>query len=156
MVVWPESFIFLLSKDYVMKTGRILSVLVLCCVINLTAAALPPATPIHQLRIYTLPKENAVFFHERFKDHALRIMKKYNFNIVAIWQSELDGKLEFVYLLEWKDKESMEQAWKGFMADQEWKDIKKTTSALHGNYVDNIEDRTLLLTDYSPRQSLLK
>lgn len=113
----------------------------------------PP--PIHQLRIYTVPKQNREVFHERFRDHAQRIMKKYNFHIVAMWESVTDEKVEFVYLLEWKDKKTMEESWKNFMADLEWKDIKKRTSELHGTYVENIEDRTLILTDYSPRQSLL-
>jgi hypothetical protein len=111
--------------------------------------------PIHQLRIYTIPQKNREVFHERFRDHAHRIMKKYNFNIVTIWESVTNDKIEFVYLLEWKDKQSMEGIWKNFMADQEWIDIKKQTSSIHGTFVDSIEDRTLILTDYSPKQSLL-
>jgi hypothetical protein len=82
-------------------------------------------------------------------------MKKYNFNIVSIWESVTEEKVEFVYLLEWKDKATMEQNWKNFMADQEWKDIKKRTSELHGTYVENIEDRTLIVTEYSPQMQLL-
>lgn len=113
-------------------------------------------TPIHQLRIYQVPKENNKVFHERFRDHAYRIMKKYGFNIVSIWESNYNDKVEFVYLLEWKDKKTMEEAWKNFMADQDWKDIKKETSSLHGTFVENIEDRTLILTDYSPQKKLLQ
>ena len=58
--------------------------------------------PVHQLRIYEIPKENRQVFPDRFRDHALRIMKKYGFTIVSIWESEFRGKIEFVYLLEWK------------------------------------------------------
>jgi len=111
--------------------------------------------PIHQLRIYEIPSKNWEVFHERFRDHAHRIMKKYNFNIVAIWESEADGKLQFVYLLEWRDKASMENAWSRFMADQEWKDIKAKTAKAHGTYVNNITEKTLILTDYSPQRSLI-
>lgn len=113
-------------------------------------------TPIHQLRIYTLLKENRQVFHERFRDHAHRIMKKYGFNIITIWESVSGNKVEFIYLLEWKDKKTMEESWKNFMADQEWKDIKKRTGELHGAFVESIEDKTLLLTDYSPHQSILE
>lgn len=112
--------------------------------------------PIHQLRIYSVPIENREVFNERFRDHAHRIMKKCDFNIIAIWESVTADKVEFVYLLEWKDRKTMEDAWKGFMADQEWKDIKERTSKLHGTFVNSIEDRTLTLTDYSPKRSLLK
>ncbi|MBS1792306.1 MAG: NIPSNAP family protein [Acidobacteria bacterium] len=108
--------------------------------------------PIHQLRIYEIPRENREVFHERFKNHALRIMKKYGFRIVAIWESETDDKLEFVYLLEWKDKPTMEESWKKFLADEEWKEIKKKSSEKYGTFVNEIKERTLILTDYSPRK----
>jgi len=42
---------------------------------------------IHQLRIYEIPKQNREVFHNRFRDHAKRIMEKYDFHIVAIWES---------------------------------------------------------------------
>jgi hypothetical protein len=44
----------------------------------------------------------------------------------------------------------MKSAWDAFMADQEWSDIKAETGRVHGQFVGGIEDRTLLLTDYSP------
>ncbi|AZA83411.1 NIPSNAP family containing protein [Chryseobacterium lactis] len=112
--------------------------------------------PIHQLRIYEIPKENRQVFLDRFRDHALKIMKKYGFTIVSIWESEYKDKAEFVYLLEWKNEVSMKKAWEGFMSDQEWKDIKAQTAKLHGNFVNNIEDRTLKLTEFSPQKQLVK
>lgn len=116
----------------------------------------PALPPVHQLRIYEIPKENKQVFLDRFRDHALRIMKKYGFNIVSIWESEFEGKTEFVYLLQWKDENTMTLAWQSFMADKEWKEIKLQTSKLHGDFVNNIEDRTLKLTDFSPKKELLK
>ncbi|MDR6371161.1 heme-degrading monooxygenase HmoA [Chryseobacterium bernardetii] len=112
--------------------------------------------PIHQLRIYEIPKENKLVFLDRFRDHALRIMKKYGFTIVAIWESESKDKTEFVYLLEWKDEATMKKSWERFMADKEWKEIKAKTAKQYGNFVNEIEDRTLKLTDFSPEKKLLK
>lgn len=112
--------------------------------------------PIHQLRIYEIPKANIGVFHDRFKDHASRIMKKHGFHIVSIWETEYEHKTEFVYLLEWENADVMESAWNAFMADQEWKDIKIRTGKEHGNFVDHIQDRILKLTDYSPNSKLLK
>ncbi|MBS1731310.1 MAG: NIPSNAP family protein [Bacteroidetes bacterium] len=114
------------------------------------------AEPIYQLRIYEIPKENRDVFHARFKDHAYRIMKKYGFQIIAIWESNYNNKLEFVYLLEWPNQDSMTIAWNKFMTDQEWKDIKALTSKEYGTFVNNIEDRTLKLINYSPQSNLLK
>lgn len=114
-----------------------------------------PSETIHQLRIYQIPKNNRVNFHKRFQEQAIRIMRKHGFNFVAIWESEHKRKIEFVYLLEWKNSDLMKKAWNSFMTDQEWKDIKTQTSKMFGNFVDNIEDRTLILTNYSPRKTLI-
>lgn len=112
--------------------------------------------PIHQLRIYEIPKENKQVFLDRFREHALRIMKKYGFTIVAIWESEFREKTEFVYLLEWKNEEAMKTGWEVFMGDKEWKDIKARTAKQYGNFVNDIEDRILKIENFSPEKKLLK
>jgi NIPSNAP. len=80
---------------------------------------------IHQLRIYEIFDSNKKPFHDRFRDHAMRIMAKYDFKIVATWESKRDNRTEFIYLLEWPDKETMTDRWEKFMRDQEWIKIKK-------------------------------
>ena len=61
---------------------------------------------IHQLRIYEIFDNNEKTFHDRFRDHAMWIMAKYDFKIVATWESKKDNRTEFVYLLEWPDVRS--------------------------------------------------
>jgi len=117
--------------------------------------AAPDPAPVHQLRIYEIFDGNKRAFHDRFRDHALRIMARYDFKVVATWESRSGARTEFVYLLEWPDEATMKDRWAKFMADQEWKDIKKATGTL-GPLVGEIQDRTLALTDYSPRRSLLR
>jgi hypothetical protein len=111
---------------------------------------------IHQLRIYEIFDGNKKAFHDRFRDHAMRIMAKYDFKIVATWESKKDDRTEFVYLLEWPDKETMTDRWKKFLQDKEWITIKKETGEINGPLVGEIQDRTLYLTDYSPHQMLAK
>jgi hypothetical protein len=113
------------------------------------------AAPVQQLRIYEIFDNNKQAFHDRFRDHAARIMAKYDFRIVAMWESKWEGRTEFVYLLEWPDEQTMKDRWAKFMADKEWAVIKKETGAVHGTLVGSIEDRTLRVTDYSPRKRLL-
>jgi hypothetical protein len=48
---------------------------------------------IHQLRIYEIFDGNKKAFHDRFRDHAMRIMAKYDFKIVATWESKKDNVL---------------------------------------------------------------
>jgi len=112
--------------------------------------------PIYQLRIYEIFDRNKMAFHDRFRDHAMRIMAKYDFKIVATWESKNDNRTEFVYLLEWPDKETMADRWKKFLQDQEWIRIKKETGDLNGPLVGEIQDRSLYLTDYSPHKVLAK
>ena len=105
---------------------------------------------IHQLRIYEIFEHNKAAFHQRFRDHAARIMRTHGFNIVAMWEARSSERTEFVYLLSWPDETSKTAAWAQFMADEEWKAIKRSTSAQHGDLVGQIEDRVLIATDYSP------
>jgi hypothetical protein len=113
---------------------------------------------IQQLRIYEIFEHNKAAFHARFRDHAARIMRtRYDFKIVAMWETTFGERTEFVYLLEWPDEAAKTAAWTAFMADLEWSDIKGVTSAEHGLMVGKIEDRVLVPTDYSPagQRSLL-
>jgi heme-degrading monooxygenase HmoA len=105
---------------------------------------------IHQLRVYEIFEHNKSAFHERFRDHAQRIMQRYGFNIIAMWEANTEHRTEFVYILAWPDEQTKNAAWAKFMADEEWKKIKRVTGAQHGALVGAIEDRTLLPTAYSP------
>ncbi len=77
-------------------------------------------------------------------------MRRYGFEFVATWESRGDRRTEFVYLLSWPDVEAKERAWRAFQLDEEWKEIKRVTSAEHGDLVGEIQDRVLVGTDYSP------
>jgi heme-degrading monooxygenase HmoA len=104
---------------------------------------------IHQLRIYEIFETNKEAFNSRFRDHAARIMKRHGFHIVAMWEAKTDARTEFVYLLQWPDERTKTEAWASFMADEEWNDTKRTTRN-RGSLVGQIQDRVLVLTDYSP------
>ncbi|HEY0602934.1 MAG TPA: NIPSNAP family protein [Herpetosiphonaceae bacterium] len=105
---------------------------------------------IQQLRIYEIFEHNKNAFHARFRDHAARIMRTYGFTIIAMWEAKTEARTEFVYLLVWPDEQTLRSAWAAFMADEEWKHIKRTTSVEHGDLVGAIEDRLLAPTSYSP------
>ncbi|MBV9788822.1 MAG: NIPSNAP family protein [Chloroflexi bacterium] len=108
---------------------------------------------IHQLRIYEIFEHNKSAFHARFRDHAARIMRSYGFTIIAMWESKTEARTEFVYLLAWPDEQTMREAWAAFMADAEWKEIKRVTGAAHGDLVGSIAERVLVPTSYSPTVS---
>lgn len=78
---------------------------------NLTAHASPVETTVpakkqdavYQLRVYEIFETNKAAFHERFRDHAMRIMTRYGFDIIALWEAKTDQRTEFVYLIKWPD-----------------------------------------------------
>lgn len=105
---------------------------------------------IHQLRIYEIFAKNKAAFHDRFRDHASRIMKSYGFDIVATWEGRMGERTEFAYLLSWPDEDTLRRAWAQFRADQEWIRIKQVTNAEHGDPVGEIQDRMLVPTSYGP------
>lgn len=104
---------------------------------------------ILQLRIYEIFEHNKAAFHDRFRDHAVRLMRNYGFKFLAMWETRIDARTEFVYLLEWNDEAAMHEAWEIFRRDEEWKKIKRVTDRLHGDRVGEIEDRVLVQTSYS-------
>ena len=104
---------------------------------------------INQLRIYEIPVENRGPFHDRFRDQATPIFERHGFRIQAMWESERDGKVYFIYLLAWRDEAEMKACWAAFMADEEWAEIKRVTAAKHGNFVNGIEEFVLNPTPYS-------
>lgn len=106
--------------------------------------------PVYQLRIYELYPQTRAAFHDRFRDHAARIMKRHGFDIVSMWETGTAEKPEFAYILRWADEARMKAGWIAFMADEEWARIKRETPAEHRPIVGAIQDRTLRLTDYSP------
>jgi len=101
---------------------------------------------IHQLRIYEIFEANKAAFHARFRDHAARIMRKYDFHILALWESSHAGRTELVYLLEWPDERTKNAAWAKFMADEEWAAIKRETH-LDGKWLLRTSDTTLTPDD---------
>jgi len=108
---------------------------------------------IHQLRIYEIFEPSKAAFHDRFRDHAARIMRAHGIQIVAMWEARTERRTEFVYLLAWPNEATKTTAWARFMADEEWKEIKRVTSAKHGDLVGAIEDRVLVATAYSPSRA---
>jgi heme-degrading monooxygenase HmoA len=105
---------------------------------------------IHQLRIYEIFEANKAAFHERFRDHAARIMRRHGFRIMAMWEARAASRTEFVYILAWPDEAAKTRAWAAFMADEEWARTKRETAARDGALVGDIEDRLLEPVPYSP------
>lgn len=137
---------------------RAFSALAICWLVALPAMAsaqdryLCPGngSELQQLRIYEINRGNRDAFHKRFQDHALRIMRRHGFKIIDMWESDSGEKIEFVYLLSWPDRSTMDSRWRELLADQEWIDIKKQTAAQSGELVRAVNSQPLIRVSYSP------
>lgn len=105
---------------------------------------------IHQLRIYEIFDHNKQAFHDRFRDHAMRIMESHGFDFVNVWETTSSGRTSCAYLLAWPNQEAMEKAWASFRDDQEWKDVKVASAVEHGQLLGDVQDLVLTPTEYSP------
>jgi hypothetical protein len=105
---------------------------------------------MYELNIYQIFEHNKAAFHDRFRDHAARLMRRHDFDIVAIWEARSDAGPEFVYLLRWPDEPTMNRRWDAFMADPEWARIKAETTAIHGELFGHVESRLMDIATYSP------
>jgi len=103
-----------------------------------------------ELRVYEVNRVNREAFHERFADHALRLMKKYRFKVIDMWESESDGRLQFIYILSWPDKKTMETRWKAFRGDDEWAKIKQRSVEKYGDLLLSTHGQELVRVSYSP------
>jgi peptidoglycan/xylan/chitin deacetylase (PgdA/CDA1 family) len=105
---------------------------------------------IYELRRYELNKINKKYFYERFSTKLLPIFDKYGFKIVGAWDVHDEEKAETIYILEWKDLETLQNTWEIFHQDQEWKDIKEQSLKEHGLLVNATHSTIMKPTTYSP------
>ena len=79
------------------------------------------------------------------------IIESYGLRILAMWESDTDGRLEFVYLVESTDRATLEREWDRFMADESWSRAKQEVrSAIGGEPVLDVSSRVLEAVDYPP------
>lgn len=109
------------------------------------------SAPLYQLRIYEVAADRREAFHTRFRDHAMRIMARYGFEIAALWESTTVIDFELVYLLRWPDADTMERRWREFLADAEWIDIKRRMDEDIGEPVRKVTSRVPDALPYSPQ-----
>ena len=87
-----------------------------------------PAEPVHQLRIYEIFDTTSKPSTTRFRDHAMRIMKKYGLQHWRdVGSEERPSARSSCICSNGPDEPTMKDRWAKFMADKEWADIKKET-----------------------------
>ena len=108
---------------------------------------------VYEERTYEIPNQVRKAFHERFEKHAMRLMKKYGFEVGGCCDEVIGDMQNFVYILAWPDMNARQEAWTKFNADAAWTQIKIDSAKEHGQLVAKTSNRILSPTSYSPLPS---
>lgn len=105
---------------------------------------------IYEYRVYEVAPGRMPDLHKRFQDHTLRLFARHGITPVAFFTPEIGGASnELVYLLSFQDAAERDAAWRRFLADEEWRAVKRESEA-SGPLVTRIRNKLLAPTDYSP------
>lgn len=107
---------------------------------------------IYELRIYTCFSGKLNNLHNRFANHTMALFEKHGIKNVGYWINDVGpSNNELVYLVAFEDHNQRAKAWADFRADPEWQQVF-SESHRDGIIVENVENRLLTPTDYSPMQ----
>jgi len=107
---------------------------------------------IYELRVYRCFAGRLPNLHERFQNHTVELFEKHGIKNVGYWTHVVGPtQNELVYLLAFPDLNARMERFASFQADPDW--IKaKADSEKDGLIVENVENRILDPTPYSPLQ----
>ena len=80
---------------------------------------------VFELRTYKVGEGKLDALNARFRDHTIGIFDRFNMKSVAYWHpmDEPDSKDTLIYVLQHESASAAAESWKGFIADEEWRDV---------------------------------
>lgn len=132
----------------------VLAALASGCAAGAPAAGKGPAAPrFYEMRVYTANPGKMEALHQRFRDHANRLLAKHGMEVVGHWtvESGEGAGTTMVFILAYPSKEAREKAWEAFKADPEWQKAK-ADSERDGALVGKVVQTFMVPTDYSKLQ----
>lgn len=106
-------------------------------------------TRVFELRTYYSPPGKLDDLHARFRNHTTKLFAKHGMTNVGYWVPVPNPENKLVYLLAYPSREARAEAWKGFLADPEWKKAAAESEA-NGKIVARIEQRFMTAREFSP------
>jgi hypothetical protein len=94
-------------------------------------------SPIIELRRYTAVPGRGQAVLDRFHDHTLALFADRGMTVTAFWV-DVDDPDVLLYTMQWDDRDAMDAAWAGFVADPRWHHIVEVSEA-DGPIVAQIE-----------------
>jgi hypothetical protein len=106
---------------------------------------------IYELRTYWAYPGKADALHNRFRTLTLQLFERYGMNLVGFWSPEpvTEATGDLVYILAFRDRAAMAEAWDCFRNDPDWQ-AGKAASEVDGALTERLTSVVLQPTDYSP------
>lgn len=104
---------------------------------------------LFELRTYHANPGQLDNLHARFRDHTVKLFEKHGMTNIGYWVPQDNQANVLIYVLAFPNQEAREQAWKDFLADDDWKAAYKE-SIKNGKLVGKIDSVLMQATDYSP------
>jgi hypothetical protein len=108
----------------------------------------PEDARLFELRTYHAEPGKLDALLTRFRDHTCKLFGKHGMTNVGYWVPVENPDRLLVYLLAYPDRAARDAAWKGFLADEDWKKAAAASEA-KGKLVGKIESLFLTATDFS-------
>ncbi len=121
------------------------------CKSGATAGREGEKTRHFEMRTYVANEGKMEALHQRFRDHANRLLAKHGVELVGHWtvaSGEGAGNT-LIFILAYPSREAREASWRAFMEDPEWKKAKEE-SEKGGVLVGKVIQTFMVPTDYSP------
>jgi len=107
---------------------------------------------IYEWRVYEIIPGKKRALNERFANHTVSLFKKHGIEVVGFWENMIGGRSNTLYyMLAFKNLGHLEEAWRSFSSDPEWKEVV-SASEKDGPIVASITNIVLRPTEYSPLQ----
>lgn len=108
----------------------------------------PADARLFELRTYHAEPGKLDALLTRFRDHTCKLFEKHGMTNVGYWVPVGNPDRLLIYLLAYPDRVARDAAWKGFLADEDWKKAA-AASEVKGKLVGKIEELYLTATDFS-------
>jgi hypothetical protein len=118
-------------------------------VVHAQGADTPRDTRCYEIRTYYAHDGKLDALHNRFRDHAVRLLEKHGIVNVGYWVPVENRERKLIFILAYPSRETRDKLWQSFLADPEWQQAFKASEA-GGRLVAKVQSIFLQATDYSP------
>ncbi|ASZ60046.1 NIPSNAP family protein [Bacillus subtilis] len=106
---------------------------------------------IYEHRTYKATPNSITKLKERFRDHALPLLRKNGIEVVNFWENSSNSSGELIYICRFMSKTDMKRSWERFSKDPWWLEAKEK-SEKDGPLIEHIESKILRSVKFFPNK----